>query len=398
MEIKRRNSALDDAESSNEIEYDSEKQQRKKRKITKDDVASKVEKKMIKSRNANTSSHLPLKIMYSGKEEREKQRESTKESETNFVDGTNICEKFVYGKKIEGGVIGVRPTNTKNSHLPLEVMCSVKEEKSKEIERMEEIGSNRVDGTDSSEKFVREKKTECGIIGSSPTYMKYSHLPLEIKYSVIEEKRREIERKREILKVRSTEEKMIKKREHEERMAFWARVRGQQRPAEFLGDPRGLQSTTVADVKNILQGKSHNELELLQSEVQLQMCFSSANDVEYWETVLDIHAKIFGKFYGQKLINLCNAGSDGKYDQVGTGIAEGTGSSCSPELLHGEETGDNFEIMTMGIMEDGDALSGNNDEVICQSQVCWSQNKCRPKKSKCFDQVHNEYGRNNQTH
>ncbi|KAK1369947.1 hypothetical protein POM88_036039 [Heracleum sosnowskyi] len=327
METKRRHCVPDDAESSNENEYESIKQQRKKRKIIKSDMASKLAKQ-IKSCNANASSHLPLKIMYSVKEDSNKKR----------------AEAFSL----------MRPTNKKNSHLSLKTMCSVKKDKRIERERMEEIE-----------------------------------------------------------KVKRRVEKAI-----EERMAFSDLVCGHQLPAEFLGDERGLHLSIVANVMNLLQGKSYSDLELLQSKIESLMRSGLANVVDYWEAILkliniykgkaclkDILANLFPKPLGKDHRSLRNAGYDGMNDLLETEETEVTGSSCSPHLLHGEEIGDNFEMMTMGVMEEGDALSGNNDEGICQSQyimeegdalsgnngegirqsqVYWTQKKCRLRKPKYF--------------
>ncbi|KAK1374063.1 hypothetical protein POM88_030256 [Heracleum sosnowskyi] len=208
-------------------------------------------------------------------------------------------------------------------------------------ETIETIESNPVDG----------KKIEDDVIG---TRWKNSHVPMEIMCSVIEEKRREIERIREIDKVKSWEEKVIKKAE--ERMDFSGRV--------FIDDPRGLNSSTIADVKNLLQGKSHSELEVLQSHILLHMCSASVNDVEYWQTVL----KLIYKYKVKACLKDVN-------DLRKTDEAEGTGSSCSPEILHREEVGDNFTMKTMGVMEDGDAFSSNNDEVILQSEGLYVHSK-----------------------
>ncbi|GFS45690.1 cactus-binding carboxy-terminal, cactin [Actinidia rufa] len=65
-----------------------------------------------------------------------------------------------------------------------------------------------------------------------------------------------------------------------------ARVRGEQPPAELLADERGLHSSIEADVRNLLQGKSYSELEVLQSQIESQMRSGTAKVVEYWEVVL----------------------------------------------------------------------------------------------------------------
>ncbi|KAL8121908.1 hypothetical protein AgCh_018588 [Apium graveolens] len=258
METKRKFRLSDDQENFDKKQCVREKQQMKKMKFIQHDMAS---ENMIMSRNPSTSSHLPLKIMFSVKEESEKQGERTRE-------------------------------------IDFKVMCSV-----------------------------------------------------------IEEKRREIERLREVDKVRSWEEMMIKKAKYEERMVFLASVLlGQQPTPEFLHDRRGLHSS-VEEVKSLLQGKSHSELKVVQSEIMFQVCFECTNDVQYWEPVLklihkykvkaclkDIRAKLFWEELKEDCRSLSCACYDEKYDQSETDEAEGTGSSCSRELLHGEETGDNFEM------------------------------------------------------
>ena len=65
-----------------------------------------------------------------------------------------------------------------------------------------------------------------------------------------------------------------------------ARVRGEQPPAELLAEERGLHSSIEADVKNLLEGKTHRELEALQSQIESQMRTGTAKVVEYWEAVL----------------------------------------------------------------------------------------------------------------
>ncbi|OMO92400.1 hypothetical protein COLO4_17620 [Corchorus olitorius] len=65
-----------------------------------------------------------------------------------------------------------------------------------------------------------------------------------------------------------------------------ARVRGEQPSAELLEEERGLHSSIEADVGTILEGKSHRELEAMQSQIDSQMRSGTAKVVEYWEAVL----------------------------------------------------------------------------------------------------------------
>ncbi|PIA54876.1 hypothetical protein AQUCO_00901049v1 [Aquilegia coerulea] len=65
-----------------------------------------------------------------------------------------------------------------------------------------------------------------------------------------------------------------------------ARVRGEEPPAELLAEQRGLHSSVEVDVKNLLQGKTYKELEVLQFQIESQMRSGTAKVVEYWEAVL----------------------------------------------------------------------------------------------------------------
>lgn len=331
MENKRRIGSPDDAESSNENAYESEKDQRKKRKIIDGDKADYLINKYRKK----------------------------DDGVVNKMKSRNACvyanESTMFDDMDDKACSCIRPRNSTNSHLPLKIMFSVKEEKGKEIERREEIG-----------KVMRRRV-----------------------------------------------EQATEKAELEQMMALLAgeRVRAEfqeleQERYELLDEERGLHSSVEADFKNLLQGKSHSELEVLQSEIVSIMRCGLANVVEYWEPILrrvhmyktkafleeEIHANILRK-------NL-NAGYEEKNDETETEEAEGTGSSCSPELLRREEIADNFEMSIRGVMEEGDALSSNNDEVILQSQVHWWHSKCRPRKPKYFNCSHVEYEQNkyNQTH
>ncbi|GAB4833521.1 hypothetical protein Ancab_031765 [Ancistrocladus abbreviatus] len=87
-----------------------------------------------------------------------------------------------------------------------------------------------------------------------------------------------------------------------------ARVRGEQPPAELLAEERGLHSSIETDVKNYLDGKSFKELVALQSQIESEMRSGKAKVVEYWEAVLkrlhiykakaclrEIHARLLRK-------------------------------------------------------------------------------------------------------
>ena len=76
-----------------------------------------------------------------------------------------------------------------------------------------------------------------------------------------------------------------------------ARVRGEEPPAELLAEERGLHSSVEPDVKKLLQGKTHAELEALRVHIESEMRTGTAKVVEYWEAILKhLHiykAKVF---------------------------------------------------------------------------------------------------------
>ncbi|KAL5742852.1 hypothetical protein ACOSP7_029584 [Xanthoceras sorbifolium] len=65
-----------------------------------------------------------------------------------------------------------------------------------------------------------------------------------------------------------------------------ARVRGEDPPPELLAEERGLHSSIEEDVRRLLQGKTHSELEALQTQIESQMRAGTAKVVEYWEAIL----------------------------------------------------------------------------------------------------------------
>ncbi|KAK6246548.1 hypothetical protein SCA6_009638 [Theobroma cacao] len=154
-----------------------------------------------------------------------------------------------------------------------------------------------------------------------------------------------------------------------------ARVRGEEPPAELMAEERGLHSSIEADVKNLLEGKTHCELEALQSQIESQMRSGMAKVVEYWEAVLkrlhivkakaclkEIHAKMLRKHLqrleqpseGENRMEsdhgLRSGVEDSHHDvkdaeryspepilQEETHEVEEEAGSFSPELLHGDE-------------------------------------------------------------
>lgn len=65
-----------------------------------------------------------------------------------------------------------------------------------------------------------------------------------------------------------------------------ARVRGEEPPPELVADDMGVHASVDSDVKRMLQGKSWNELDDMQIQIEAQMRSGTAKVVEYWEAVL----------------------------------------------------------------------------------------------------------------
>nr|KYP70967.1 Uncharacterized protein C19orf29 isogeny [Cajanus cajan] len=156
-----------------------------------------------------------------------------------------------------------------------------------------------------------------------------------------------------------------------------ARVRGEEPPAELLAEERGLHSSVEPDVKKLLLGKTHAELEALQVHIESEMRTGTAKVVEYWEAILkhlhiykakaclkEIHAKLLRKHLQcleqpledeDKLENahdMIPEEEEGTEDDIKVRSAdesfspdpvredqeaEDEAGSFSPQLLHGDE-------------------------------------------------------------
>lgn len=169
-----------------------------------------------------------------------------------------------------------------------------------------------------------------------------------------------------------------------------ARVRGEQLPQELIAEERGLHASVEADVKKLLHGKTYDELQALQFQIESQMRSGTAKVVEYWEAILkrlhiykakaclkEIHAKTLRKHL-EFLQKPSEEGKDTKMEQ-NTSLEEedsyqdamgddalspepimdeesqeeeAMAGSYSPQLLHGEE--------------DEDALDPEEDRVMLE--------------------------------
>lgn len=411
-----------DSESSDDSEYERARdRKKKKKKITEDDIAEYLAKKAQKK---------AMKVAKKLKS----QSVSGYANESNPFGDSNLNEKFVWRKKIERDV---------TQGVPLE-MFSVKEEKRKQRERMAEIEKVKkrreeraLEKAQHEEEMALlareraraefqdwEKKEEEFHFDQSKArseirlregrikpidilskhldpsddfdieidepYLVFQGLTVKDMEELHEDIKMHLDLDRAtpthiqyweaLLVVCDWELAEARKKDALDR----ARVRGEQPPAELLAEERGLHSSIEADVKNLLQGKTYSELEVLQSEIESQMRSGTAKVVEYWEAILkrlhiykakaslkEIHAKMLRKHLEHLEQPLgseenvdreetmervhrsltpeeVDTGYDGKgtYDQPLSPEpisyeeieeAEEAGS-YSPELLHGEET------------------------------------------------------------
>ncbi|KAL8094818.1 splicing factor Cactin-like [Apium graveolens] len=408
-----------DSDSSDDSEYERERDRKKKKKrITEDDIADYLAKKAQKK---------AMKVAKKLKS----QSVSGYANESNPFGDSNLNEKFVWRKKIERDV---------TQGVPLE-MFSVKEEKRKQRERMAEIEKVKKRREERAlEKAQHEE--EMALLARERARAEFQDWEKkEEEFHFDQSKARSEIRLREGrikpidilskhldpsddidieidepylvfqgLTVKDMEELQEDIKMHLDldratptHIQYWeallvvcdwelaearkkdaldrARVRGEQPPAELLAEERGLHSSIEADVKNLLQGKTYGELEVLQAEIESQMRSGTAKVVEYWEAILkrlhiykakaclrEIHAKMLRKHLEhleQPLDSEENvereedmerdhrsltpqevdAGQDEKIDQplspepiTNEEIEEAEeAGSYSPELLHGEE-------------------------------------------------------------
>ncbi|KAJ4899068.1 Cactin [Raphanus sativus] len=209
-----------------------------------------------------------------------------------------------------------------------------------------------------------------------------------------------------------------------------ARVRGEEEPP--LAQERGLHAGVEADVRKLLDGKTHSELLELQLDIESQLRSGSAKVVEFWEAVLKrLHiykAKACAEMLRRHLEQLSDAEEAFSPEPpiMEEEEAEAAGS-FSPELMHGDDdleeaidpeedkkllemkrmaVEDNFKVKAMkamGAMEEGDAVFGSNAELnldYSDEVYRWHYYKYRPRKPKYFNRVHTgyEWNKYNQTH
>ncbi|KAG5243275.1 cactin [Salix suchowensis] len=267
---------------------------------------------------------------YLGKKAQRKAMKAAKKLKTQSMSGysndsnpfgdSNLNEKFVWRKKIERDV---------SQGVPLD-MFSVKAEKKKQIERMAEIEKVKKRREERAlEKAQHEE--EMAILARERARAEFQDWekkeeevnlkPIDVlskHLNVSDEMDIEIDEPYMVFKgltVKEMEElhddikmHLDMDRKTQTHIDFWeallvvcnwelaearkkdaldrARVRGEQPPSELLAEERGLHSSIEADVRNLLEGKTSNELEALRSQIESQMSSGTAKVVEYWEAVL----------------------------------------------------------------------------------------------------------------
>ncbi|CAH2058660.1 unnamed protein product [Thlaspi arvense] len=208
---------------------------------------------------------------------------------------------------------------------------------------------------------------------------------------------------------------------------------------ELLAQEKGLQAVVEADVRELLDGKTHEELVQMQIGIKSRLRSELAEFAEFWVAVLKIldicKAKACLKeIHAEKLRRHLHSLEENAEEEFAFSQEEAddvAAISFSPELIHGDDdleeevdpredeklletkrmvvlerrkkqpnVEDSLEVKAMkamGAMEEGDAVFGSNAEVDLDTK--W-HDKYRPRKPKYFNRVHTSYEWNkyNQTH
>ncbi|CAH8264984.1 unnamed protein product [Arabidopsis lyrata] len=217
----------------------------------------------------------------------------------------------------------------------------------------------------------------------------------------------------------------------------WELAKARRRDEELLAaQERGLHAGVEADVRELLDGKTHAELVQLQFDIESQLRSGAAKVVEYWEAVLkrihiykakaclkEINAEILRRHQqvnhvveeNEEEVNGMNLSDEAGSFSPGDDREEEIDPKEYNTLLEMERMivveeqrkkrlrEDNLELKamkTMREMEEGYVVFGSNAEVNLDSKVCKWHDKYRPKKPKYFNRVHTgyEWNKYNQTH
>ncbi|TKY55966.1 Cactin protein [Spatholobus suberectus] len=149
-----------------------------------------------------------------------------------------------------------------------------------------------------------------------------------------------------------------------------ARVRGEEPAAELLAEERGLHCSVEPDVKRLLQGKTHAELEALQERSEMPpdaYCVTkgAATSPDQKPGPVPFFAAGISSITILKLMLLKERKRMAVKEEQQRRMQEVMASKPAPSK-------DNFEMKamkSMGAMEDGDAMFGSGAEVNLDSQV-----------------------------
>ncbi|KAI3969052.1 hypothetical protein MKW92_021685 [Papaver armeniacum] len=142
---------------------------------------------------------------------------------------------------------------------------------------------------------------------------------------------------------------------------------------QLLAEQRGLHPSIQGDVKNFLHGKTYQELEVFQAQIESQMRSGTAMVVEFWEAVLKQLPVFKARAYLKHLYRLQNPAKN--ENNVASEY-----NDPKPQVEDG------------GAIEEGHAILGPESEVInLDSGVYWWDDKYHPRKPKYFNRVHTGY-------
>ncbi|KAK0577862.1 hypothetical protein LWI29_001357 [Acer saccharum] len=182
------------------------------------------------------------------------------------------------------------------------------------------------------------------------------------------------------------------------------------------GQEMGLHSSIEEDdVTRLLQGKTHSELEALETQIESNMRAGTANVVEFWEVILNKHLHIYkakaclkeihAKLMLQHLQCRIEQPETTEEAEEEEEEEEKEGSeSFSPQLLHGdeneEEAIDPGEDMVLLERKRMVLLEEQQRRAPLADMGAMNLDKYRPRKPKYFNRVHTGYEWNmyNQTH
>ncbi|KAI3874242.1 hypothetical protein MKX03_014274 [Papaver bracteatum] len=152
---------------------------------------------------------------------------------------------------------------------------------------------------------------------------------------------------------------------------------------QLLAEQRGLHPSIEGDVKNFLHGKTYQELEVFQAQIESQMRSGGAMVVEFWEDVLKQLPVFKARAYLKHLYRSPNPAKN----------ENNVASEYNDPKPQVEEDS--------GAIKEGHAILGPESEVKhLDSGVHWWHDKCHPRKPKYSNRVYfgYEWNKYNRTH